>query len=136
MGRTDGRGQPRVSSKQPALRSFQTTRCDILLGAAFRSHRSWATIRRFENLRSASTPEWTAVVMASIPLAHTAAELTCSPFCLENVVSAAVFKSLLVSRRRLVRLDRPKDNLRGLRDLDSNELFVTDSRRLHETVTR
>jgi hypothetical protein len=49
-----------------------------------------------------------------------------------SVVSAAEFRKLLVSHRRMVRVDRRDDRLRGLQDLDTGEIFLTDERRLVE----
>ncbi len=48
------------------------------------------------------------------------------------VISAAAFRKLLVSHRRMVRVDRRDDRLRGLQDLDTGEVFLTDERRLVE----
>jgi hypothetical protein len=45
-------------------------------------------------------------------------------------VDAAEFRRLLVSHRRLIRADRRADHLRGLKDLDTGELFLIDERRL------
>jgi len=50
-----------------------------------------------------------------------------------RVISAGEFRKLLVSHRRMIRLDRRTDRLRGLRDLDTGEVFLTDERRLLET---
>jgi hypothetical protein len=50
-----------------------------------------------------------------------------------SVISAGEFRKLLVSHRRMIRLDRRTDRLRGLRDLDTGEVFLTDERRLLET---
>lgn len=49
-----------------------------------------------------------------------------------QMVSAAKFRDLLVSHRRMVRVDRRPDRLRGLQDLDTGEVFLTDERRLLE----
>jgi hypothetical protein len=49
-----------------------------------------------------------------------------------NVISAAEFRKLLVSHRRMVRVDRREEKLRGLQDLDTGEVFLTDERRLIE----
>lgn len=51
----------------------------------------------------------------------------------EKIVNAAEFRRLLVSHRRMVRVDRREDRLRGLHDLDTGEIFLTDERRLLET---
>jgi hypothetical protein len=53
--------------------------------------------------------------------------------CPEKIVNAAEFRRLLVSHRRMVRVDRREDRLRGLHDLDTGEIFLTDERRLLET---
>jgi len=50
----------------------------------------------------------------------------------ERVVNAVEFRLLLVSHRRMVRADRREERLRGLQDLDSGEIFLTDERRLVE----
>jgi hypothetical protein len=55
-----------------------------------------------------------------------------SPLLAGQVVSAAEFRDLLVSHRRMVRVDRRTDRLRGLQDLDTGEVFLTDERRLLE----
>ena len=47
-------------------------------------------------------------------------------------VNAAEFQDLLVSHRRMVRIDRRDTCLRGLQDLDSGELFFIDERRLFD----
>jgi hypothetical protein len=47
-----------------------------------------------------------------------------------KVISAREFRELLISHRRMVRFDRQVDHLRGLRDLDTGEIFLTDERRL------
>jgi len=49
---------------------------------------------------------------------------------MDRIISAAEFSRLLVSHRRMVRIDRRTDLLRGLQDLDSGEVFYTDERRL------
>ena len=46
------------------------------------------------------------------------------------------FRSLMVSHRRMVREDDNALRQRGLRDLDTGELFVVDERRLHEGVSK
>jgi hypothetical protein len=51
----------------------------------------------------------------------------------DHLVDAPAFRRLLVSHRRLVRADRKEERLRGLRDLDTGEIFLTDERRLFET---
>jgi hypothetical protein len=49
-----------------------------------------------------------------------------------RIVDAAEFRKLLTSRRRMVRVDRRSERLRGIRDLDTGEVFFTDERRLLE----
>jgi hypothetical protein len=49
-----------------------------------------------------------------------------------NLVEAAEFQELLVSHRRMVRVDRRAQRLRGLQDLDTGEVFLIDERRLLE----
>jgi hypothetical protein len=49
-----------------------------------------------------------------------------------RVINAAEFRQLLVSHRRMVRVDRRAEKLRGLQDLDTGEVFLTDERRLFE----
>ena len=49
-----------------------------------------------------------------------------------SLISALEFRKLLVSHRRMIRVDRKEDRLRGLRDLDTGEVFLTDERRLLE----
>lgn len=49
-----------------------------------------------------------------------------------RLIDAAQFRKLLVSHRRMVRMDRREDRLRGLQDLDTGEVFLTDERRLIE----
>jgi hypothetical protein len=53
-----------------------------------------------------------------------------APVLAGQIVTAAKFQDLLVSHRRMVRLDRRADRLRGLRDLDTGEVFLIDERRL------
>jgi hypothetical protein len=47
-----------------------------------------------------------------------------------RIVDAAHFQQLLVSHRRMKRADRRDEALRGLEDLDTGEVFLTDERRL------
>jgi hypothetical protein len=47
-----------------------------------------------------------------------------------RLVNAADFRNLLVSHRRMIRFDVRSEHLRGLRDLDTGEIFLTDERRL------
>lgn len=49
-----------------------------------------------------------------------------------QLVNADEFRNLLVSHRRMVRFDRQSDRLRGLRDLDTGEVFLVDERRLYD----
>lgn len=51
---------------------------------------------------------------------------------LRRVVTPAEYRELIVSHRRLVRADEPALGLRGLRDLDTGEHFLTEERKLHE----
>jgi len=50
----------------------------------------------------------------------------------ERVISPAEFQRLLVSHRRMVRLDRRAERMRGLQDLETGEVFLIDERRLLE----
>jgi hypothetical protein len=49
-----------------------------------------------------------------------------------QVISASEYRELLVSHRRMERIVVPQERLRGLRDLDTGEVFVTDERRLFD----
>lgn len=49
-----------------------------------------------------------------------------------QVVSASQYRDLLVSHRRMERVVLPAERLRGLRDLDTGEVFLTDERRLFD----
>jgi hypothetical protein len=49
-----------------------------------------------------------------------------------RVITAAEFRELIISHRRMVRADQRADSLRGLKDLDTGEVFLTDERRLLE----
>lgn len=51
---------------------------------------------------------------------------------LRRVVSPAEYRELIVSHRRLIRADEPALGLRGLKDLDTGEHFLTEERKLHE----
>jgi len=51
-----------------------------------------------------------------------------------QLIPAAEFRKLLISHRRMVRVDRREVLLRGLQDLDTGEVFLTDERRLLEGV--
>jgi hypothetical protein len=50
-----------------------------------------------------------------------------------RLIPAAEFRQLLVSHRRMIRADRRNEKLRGLQDLDTGEVFLTDERRLLES---
>ena len=45
-------------------------------------------------------------------------------------VGPVEFRKLLVSHRRMVRIDRREQRLRGLQDLDTGEVFLIDERQL------
>ena len=45
-------------------------------------------------------------------------------------VDVAEFRRLAVSHRRMVRVDEPKSGLRGLRDIETGEIFFTEAHRL------
>ncbi|MDX1946472.1 MAG: hypothetical protein SFU86_13815 [Pirellulaceae bacterium] len=47
-----------------------------------------------------------------------------------RLVEPTEFFRLMVSHRRMERVDRREARLRGLRDLDTGEVFLTDERRL------
>lgn len=49
-----------------------------------------------------------------------------------HYVDAAEFRRLIVSTRRMERADKSIPKMRGLRDLETGELFVTDERWLME----
>jgi hypothetical protein len=48
----------------------------------------------------------------------------------ERIVTADEFRKLLVSHRRMIRVDRRDARQKGLQDLDTGEVFLTDERRL------
>jgi hypothetical protein len=50
----------------------------------------------------------------------------------ERFVTAPEFCRLMLSHRRMERLDQRDHKVRGLRDLDTGEVFLTDERRLLE----
>jgi hypothetical protein len=50
----------------------------------------------------------------------------------ERVISPAEFQRLLVSHRRMIRLDRRADRMRGLQDVETGEVFLIEERRLLE----
>jgi hypothetical protein len=64
------------------------------------------------------------------PLSRSASAM--SDLANSRIINAAEFRDLLVSHRRMVRLDRRAEKLRGLQDLDTGEVFFTDERRLFE----
>jgi hypothetical protein len=47
-----------------------------------------------------------------------------------RMVNATEFEKLMVSHRRMERVPCPELKMRGLRDLDTGEVFLTDERRL------
>jgi hypothetical protein len=47
-----------------------------------------------------------------------------------HLVDAAEFRRLMVSTRRMERADKLAPKMRGLRDLETGELFLVDERRL------
>ena len=47
-----------------------------------------------------------------------------------QMIDAAQFHRLLVSHRRMIRADRRDEQLRGLQDLDTGEVFLIDEPRL------
>lgn len=49
-----------------------------------------------------------------------------------HYVDAAEFRRLIVSTRRMERADKFAPKMRGLRDLETGELFLTDERWLIE----
>lgn len=51
----------------------------------------------------------------------------------EQFVGPSEFCELLLSHRRMERFDRRDRKVRGLRDLDTGEVFLTDARRLMES---
>ena len=52
----------------------------------------------------------------------------------QTLIDASRFKLLIVSHRRMVREDHADSHHRGLRDLDTGELFVVEERRLLDTA--
>ena len=50
----------------------------------------------------------------------------------ERYVEPREFRALMVSHRRMVRVDKGDALVRGLRDLDTGEIFLIDERRLFE----
>jgi len=59
-----------------------------------------------------------------------AATVETLPMLAGRLISPAEFRKLLVSHRRMVRVDPRADRLKGLRDLDTGEVFLTDEQRL------
>ena len=51
-----------------------------------------------------------------------------------RVIGPAEYRKLIVSHRRMKRVDRRAEKLRGLEDLDTGEVFLTDERRLFEAA--
>jgi hypothetical protein len=49
-----------------------------------------------------------------------------------RLVDADFYGDLLISHRRMERLVYPEHRLRGLRDLDSGEVFLIEERRLFD----
>jgi hypothetical protein len=47
-----------------------------------------------------------------------------------RLINATEFQQLMVSHRRMERVPCPQLKMRGLRDLDTGEVFLTDERRL------
>jgi hypothetical protein len=50
-----------------------------------------------------------------------------------RLVNATEFHKLIVSNRRMERVSCDEVRMRGLRDLDTGEVFLTDERRLFES---
>lgn len=50
----------------------------------------------------------------------------------ERFVEPREFRALMVSHRRMVREDKGEALVRGLRDLDTGEIFLIDERRLFD----
>ena len=56
------------------------------------------------------------------------------PMCVptaERFVDSDEFHRLLVSHRRMVRVDRREDQIKGLQDVETGEVFLIDEQRLH-----
>ena len=49
-----------------------------------------------------------------------------------HFVEPARYRDLLISHRRMERLAYPERHLRGLRDLDTGEVFLVEERRLFD----
>jgi hypothetical protein len=69
-----------------------------------------------------------AAILEGTPLSRSGIDMTDGG----RVVNAAEFRKLIVSHRRMIRVDRRAEKLRGLQDLDTGEVFLTDERRLIE----
>lgn len=54
------------------------------------------------------------------------------PRTAEIFVDARQFRALMVSHRRMVRADKVEAFVKGLRDLDTGEIFLIDERRLFD----
>jgi hypothetical protein len=55
-----------------------------------------------------------------------------TPEALGRLVDPAFYGDLLISHRRMERLVYPEHHLRGLRDLDTGEVFLIEERRLFD----
>jgi len=47
-----------------------------------------------------------------------------------RIVNPLEFRSLMVSHRRMIRADVAAERMKGLRDLDTGELFLVEERQL------
>ncbi len=59
----------------------------------------------------------------------------CAAMSLEapgQLVDPSLYRDLLISHRRMERLAIPERHLRGLRDLDTGEVFLIEERRLFD----
>ena len=57
---------------------------------------------------------------------------TMSPEAPGQLVDPSLYRDLLISHRRMERLAIPERRLRGLRDLDTGEVFLIEERRLFD----
>ena len=57
---------------------------------------------------------------------------TMSPEITGQIVDPAQYRALLISHRRMERLAHPEQRLRGLRDVDTGEVFLIEERRLFD----
>jgi hypothetical protein len=68
----------------------------------------------------------------TLPVPHKNFAVHASPTDFEDpiaqYVDAAEFRRLIVSNRRMERADKFAPKMRGLRDLETGELFLTDER--------